>query len=423
MVAGLVNVSKISKRWRRVRYKLIRTTKDFEYMGKSLPNFPFVLNDDGIPFDAVNDYFLYLAIDRNRNLATTIKGISNNILYVLNFFQNEKKPIKWNEVTSDDLKLLMNKLKKEGAGKKEILTNSTINGYLSAFCQFLWWAEKTAGLCQGVIGIADISKSKLRFRVPLTASRGKDKEYKIPWLLKSVEDKSRIRGSKRDWDAALDKTINHDLDGSDFKAVAKKHRDEIILRLIRENSLRRTEVVHLTVSQFHENPCEGERRIWIVLNKTKYYESREVGIFVDLYWDIKDYIESSRKELVRGKKVSDALIPSIRTGQFFQLNSMNTLLNEYGVKPHDGRAIGLTERFIDLIEKGINQNEAVLIVSEEAGHSLKTGGATLIKHYLRAKEIVTMADVMPRSELEARNLRLEREIEQLKSKLEDAGVF
>jgi len=397
-------------------YRSIILSEDFECNGARLPKLRFVVDSEGVPNDEVNDFLLYLATVRHLNIESTIDEAALCITFILNLLLKKVETnngIKWNRVTSSILKKIANIISRDGTNKTPNPKNSTVNLYTSHFIQFLWWAEYEAGLTNGLVGINDIGRNKQRYRVALDPPKKSGHKYSIPWLLPTRNDGGggRVKGDSVDWDRALDQVINHEEDSSNFKAVAKKHRDEIMLRLIRESSLRRIEVVHLDKSQFEAVPQSGVRRMWITLKKTKYYETRDVGIFTGLWYDIQDYIQSSRKELIAGKSSkSEALLPSIKTGQYLRPRSINTVLADYGVRPHDGRGLGLTEYMIDLVEKNVPQDEAILIVSEMAGHSLKGEGKVFLRHYLRAKEVVARANMPPRSQLEAENVKLRRQL-------------
>tara|TARA_B100000745_G_scaffold298835_1_gene248287 strand:+ start:269 stop:1516 length:1248 start_codon:yes stop_codon:yes gene_type:complete len=376
-------------------YVKIKGTKNFCYNGKPLPELPFVVDQAGKPFDELNDYILYLAGPKDKDLDATVRLAVLRILVVLNRLCEGNSEFQWRHVTDSHLELLMNNLKLEGH-KKRKLQRDTINNYISAFIAFLWWAEKN-GICDGVVGINDVGVSDRLYQVALEPSAQRGKQYKIPFLLfqdKTKRGGMRKKDARKEWDRALALVTQFDAGDLSDQSVAKLHRDEMILRLFLESSLRRIEVIHLTVGLFSEPLNPGERKKIITLPRTKIYDARDVGIHSSLYSDIQSFIATSRKELVLGKKRSVALIPSLKTGGFFKPNSITNLCRQFGVTPHDGRAEGLTERFIELIELGVSQTTAILTVSQEAGHKIenRNAGNIFLKYYLRAERIVAQAN-------------------------------
>jgi site-specific recombinase XerD len=394
-------------------YSVIKTTETFKQNGRKVPRLPFIIDKHGNPLDVVNQFFVALGIRRKRNIGKTVLPKAREICEVVNFLYYQKPSIAWDNVYETALEVMLNGLHSKGRNGKKLQT-TTYNSYMSSFCDFLWWAEKE-GHCDGVIGINDVGKN-LKYRIPVDPPKDKFQKYHIPWLLERASPgPSRPKGNVTAWDQALEAVNNNNADYSDMKKAAMQVRDELMLRLFRECFMRRIEVCNLTTRQFKENLVVGESRIWITLHKTKIHKSRDAPIPKELYLDIQDYIDSSRQELVKNRKKSDALLPSTETGSFFEETSItNHIKREYGITPQDGRGIGLTERFVDLIECGMDKKEAVAIVSQEAGHSAKSKGQTFIDHYLQAKQIVHKTNITPRATMFVENLKLKKENSMLK---------
>jgi integrase len=401
-------------------YELIYTTELFEYNGTPLPNLPFIIDMNGYPLTEFNKYIIYLAVDKRADQNSTIRNVAYNIRIMLNkIYKFERKEgLKWDQVTTRVISLIVDDLQRNGSENKKVLKNETVNEYVSNFIGFLWWVEKVAGLRSGLIGINDIGKSKIKYRIALEPG-GKSK-YKIPFRLKRTGGNTSVKGDSRAWNDALELAICNDADVNDFKGIAKYHRDEILIRLLRETSLRRVEAINLCVNDFIMKPHLGDKIIFITLTTTKIHSERDVGIKVDGLWqDIQEYIETSLKILVPGKiNTNTPLIPSLKTGSFFKPNSVNELLKKYGIRPHDGRALGLTELFIELIDLEMDQNSALLLASQQAGHSLANNNKTLLKHYLRAKEIILSQDKAPISNLQLDNARLKQRLKEAVSEIE-----
>lgn len=394
--------------------------------GKSLPSLPFVVDIHGKPFDELNDYILYLAGTADKDLDSTVRLAVVRILVVLNRLAAHDSDFNWRQITGSRLELFMNTMKLEGHTKKKI-QRETINGYVSALVGFLWWAEKM-GFCSGVVGVNDIGVSDRLYSVALEPSSQKGLEYRIPFALskdKTKRNQNRGEGSKAKWDRALEQVTQFDASGLSDRSIAIFHRDEIMLRLFLESSLRRIEVIHLDAGLFSSPLLPGERKKIISLPKTKFYETRDVGIHSVLYEDIQTYIGSSRKEIVFGKVKSSALIPSFKTGGFFKPNSITNLCKVYGVTPHDGRAQGLTEQFMDLIEQGVAQTTAILTVSQEAGHKIerRNAGDIFLRYYLRAENILSRANKARDSHLDLveENVALKQSLVKANAELKRLG--
>jgi integrase len=400
-------------------YEIVETSKEFEICRLKLGRFPFVVQSSGVPVVEINEYLLYLGIDRKRNVLKTVWPAARYIVNTINEVNSQvssslrKKKYEHGLYCATKARLLLyrNKL------VQLEYDNDYINDILYTACAFFWWSEKE-GYCEGLIGFNDAGKSKVRYRIPVDPVKGGNSklEFKLSIALKSVKGKKIHTGSPSDWDRAIEAA----LDTSSLqkpKAEATRHRDEIMIRLIRESGLRRLEVAGIRLSEFERESRESE--VFVELNQTKIYSFRDARIDGDFYDDIRDYIKKSRKIIMEGKKESDALLPSLKTGGFLHRESINQILNKYGIKPQEGRSIGLTERFRDLIESGLGKEECLFIVTEEAGHKRTSEGKTLIDHYLRALQLVKGGALKPRAALETENYRLKKEVERLERMLDE----
>lgn len=148
--------------------------------------------------------------------------------------------------------------------------------------------------------------------------------------------------------------------------------------------------------------------------------TRTVKFQKSIYNDLVRYIKRARKLLTRPGVRSNALFLSQKTGKQIQNTSVNKIFKKYGVRPHDGRSVGLTERFIQLILEGHAQQTCLEIVATEAGHSAKTKGDTLMQHYLKAEVFVTRSKSKATNDSDALKAaqakieKLQQEIECLK---------
>lgn len=383
-------------------YSIIFTGKEFDLHGRPLPRFPFVIQKYSMDNEAlvesardINRYLIYLGSTMALDIEKTVLPIARHIVLVLNYLDQQKCPIFF--VTEKRLVFFRNKLVIDGK-----LNNESINRVLNRFCRFLWWAENK-GICKHVIGVNDAGKSNIRYKISVEPSKGYQK-FKLQFTLPKVGTSGMIKAPVAAWDHAYNTVLN----AGDAPITL---RDEMFIRLFREAKLRRVEAVNLLASEFEDILGSGEKYRVVQLYKTKKKATRDVKIEKPLYEDIQDYIATSRKELVKSKPFSDALLPSARTGSFMHSNSINAILKRYDSRltPQQGRSIGLTERFVDLIELGFGKEECLLIVAEEAGHSHKSEGETLIKHYLQAEIIVKKGNIPSRGAMcsEISKLRME----------------
>lgn len=228
-------------------------------------------------------------------------------------------------------------------------------------------------------------------------------------MLERVTKRMRLNvGTPDDWDSAL---------SAAFEGGSAIHeRDELMLRVVRESNLRREELAHLQVSQFAE-VAEG-RYMTFPLQKDKNSKRRFVKFNIELYRDIHYYIESTRPEFIAGINDAGYLFTGMnRDGKHFSPSYINELFAKYKVKPHDGRSVALTERFVELIRSGVDKTTAMMLISQEAGHSLASKGKTHEQHYMQAQAIFNNVTYDPVGSMKARLLKKDAEIERLKALL------
>jgi len=381
--------------------EIIRASSNFIMLKQSLPKMPFILAADGVPFDLANQYLLHRALDRRLDIEKTVMVGARQLCIFMNELRRSGVGI--TNVSESSIILARNSLQKD-----RVIKNAAINGYLSEFYQFMWWLEKT-GRCHRLIGIPNKVKKHGPFQVSADPPRMKGREYHVPLLLKVIKKKSRRNDSIEDWDRAYNDTF----DGDD---QALGMRDLLMLRLIREVFLRRFELVWLRVQLFESGVLSEAQHIHVTLEVDKNSKGRTVKIPVDLYREIQMYVRTVRKQFQR-VVVSDYLFLSRKTGEGLTDSAVNDILRKYDVHPHDGRAIGLTERFCELISLNIDQKSAILIVSEEAGHSQSGDGKTLLDHYLVAQEIVASHGNYSWQSIRNENLKLRQQNKVLMERL------
>ncbi|NMO71863.1 hypothetical protein [Vibrio breoganii] len=445
-------------------------SSDFELDGKKLPKFPFVMDKFGNPHLLINRFLReYHVFKKKNDSELTILPAARNIVSVFNqldktYISNGSEDLKvekearrvnaasyinheldldsdfnlygdsfhqtWLSASDALISLMLNNSEKTSPNQ-----NSTINRKMGDFISFLWWAEKKH-YSHWLTGINDRDvHGDNEFSVALEPAKSKHHLYSNPHQL-TTEDGGRRKGhgAKRRIDEAYTKLqIKKDSSASP-KDMALHYRNLLILRVIREGSLRNTEDITLELSQFQGDPeyDMSGNKVCIKTSKTKGKSkvSRYVEIPAMLDKQIRTFIKMFRKQLLpkamKGMKPSptDPVFPSTKTGMALNRTSVNGIFKEYGINPHLGRMLSISEMAQSLWKQGLGEGDILLLLSEHAGHSGKTNGATIRRHYLdalRELELVAMENpVTLKCELndaESEIERLKRENEELRSRL------
>lgn len=175
-------------------------------------------------------------------------------------------------------------------------------------------------------------------------------------------------------------------------------------------------------------------KVWIKTSQTKGKNkfTRDVEIPAMLDKQIRKFIKMFRKQLLpkamKGVKPSptDPVFPSTKTGVALNRTSVNGIFKEYGINPHLGRMLSLSEMAQSLFKQGLGEGDILLLLTEHAGHSEKSDGKTIRRHYLdalRELEASTMENpVTLKCELndaESEIKRLTRENEELRARFSE----
>ncbi len=400
------------------------TASDFVLKDKALGRFPLIVNRLGegetleegetYHFDAATEYFLHRAFKKHTD-SGSVRDEASIICKFLNYFpvieNGISKPRNWIACTVDMITNYQTTLQ----NGTEINTASRRNKYISTIYDFYWFCE-TNHFITGVIGFNDSTKrNALTYAIPVLKpapkSIKKKKAYDVDHLETTKAGQRQDIESPDDWDEALNKAQ------ASSSRVSK--RDEMMLRTVREAFLRREETAFLVVDKF--DSITNEKHVMVRLDKSKLDRqkgTRTVKFHKALYNDLVRYVRRARKLLTKRGIRSNAMFLSQKTGKQLTLSAVNKIFNKYGVRPHDGRAVGLTLRFIELIKKGHSKDTCLQLVSQEAGHSAKGLGATLEEHYLIAEAFLTdEKSIITNDELDiaqSKIAELEQEIERLK---------
>lgn len=383
---------------------------NFVVSGRKAPHLPIFISGDGVPHRALNAYLRHRLVDEKKDIKTVRDKDALHVSTFLNFLyqqvpKDDPVPLEsWRRVTHGKMILFQRFLL-----QKELIPEVR-NQYIQSIYSFYWFCEQRC-FCKGVIGISDSATNGYEyplyvFVTPVRSSR----PFKIP-LLERVSKRTRLNiGTPEQWDTALAAAYGG--------ATAIHVRDELMLRMVRESNVRREELAHLHVSQFSEEA--KYEFVTFFLRKDKNSKRRYIKVNVELYRDIQNYIECTRPEFLGCALDHGYLFTGLnREGMHFSLGYINQIFAKYGVKPHDGRSVSLTERFVELISSGVDKMTAMMLVSQEAGHSMASKGKTLELHYIQAQAISKAAIYRPLGEMRAKLLKKDAEIAELRKLLAD----
>lgn len=400
--------------------EVILLDDDFKVGNRKLGKIPFVMDSNGYPHQLINEFLLsYEVLTMKRDIEKTVTPKARQIVRVYNdlnrlaytnsefksstSFEDEDNSKEifhnlWHISSESNLLMIQENMEQKGD-----VENSTINARLSAFCHFLYWAEEK-GYCDGVIGInnLDARKGKAGYRIPVRAASSKSKaRFSIPWRLPDKGSPPMPMGMigkhNRAYTALMEK-------GETEKSVTIAMRDLLLLRIMRECGLRREEAATLDAAEFcQEDPVYTDvgDRIYCNTSATKgaNKNSRKFVCPVELYFEIQMFADSIRLDLVpkkyrnkdggytNGFKEPKKLFISTETGDHIKPNTVNKILRPYGINPHSSRKTAFTEICMGLIDMRYSKKECLFILGEIAGHSIKSEGKTVERHYLIAEEM------------------------------------
>ena len=395
------------------------TASDFVLKDKALGRFPLIVNrlgeGDTYHLEAASEYFMYRSFKKHtdtdaiRDEASIICKFFN---YLLAFDNSIRKPCNWIACTIDMITNYQVTLQ----NGNEINSANRRNRYISTIYEFYWFCE-TNNSIKGVIGFNDSTKrNALTYAIPVLKPDPKSKRKK-----KNAYYVDHLEGTKTRQRADIENPEKWDEAANKAQVSRSKlsKRDEVMLRVVREGYLRREELVYLVIEQFARITHEKNVHVRLLKSKLdKQKGTRTVKFHKDLYNELVRYVRRARKILTKANVNSKALFLSQKTGKRLTVGAVNKIFKKYGVRPHDGRAVGLTERFIELINLGHSKGTCLQLVAQEAGHSDKTEGSTLEKNYLIAEAFLTDSKSKIKSDelntAQSKIAELEQEIARLK---------
>ncbi len=405
-------------------FKVIKCGELFSINGVDAPYFPMLVNIELEPDEAslyeVNSYL--------RSFATKRKGVEKakriaaalcrffNYHYYIRVRRVAEEIVAYTIIDESIIKRYQEWLKL----KSDLGEASSRNTEIKYIYHFYWHLEHKVGAISGVIGIPDGVRG-LTYGLPVRKATARQKtDFLVPILEKEISKPAKPDTKYTDWEAAY------------IRASSKKcplsARDALMIRVIIDTALRREELATLTTNLFDDPPPIDSKYAFVKLNRSKFDESkgqRQAPFPVELYRKIKQYKKTHRRKLKKeGVNDGKALFLSNR-GSPLGLTSVNYVLNKYGLRPHDGRKLSLTELFIERIELGMSRDLAIAEVAEIAGHSAKSRGTTLEEYYLEASRILEARQLKAKSirEEDTKEMqiqKLEAKIEELQKKLRES---
>ena len=369
----------------------------------------------------INSYIRTVA-GRKKDGAKRVKRIARALCEFLNYHYYKRirstteKVVEYTIINEKMIVSYQNWLK----SNSNLHEPSSRNMEIKYIYQLYWYLEYHRRLIKGVIGIADGEKN-LSYSLPVRKPSEKQKtDFIIPILEKEMSKSTEPETSFADWEDAYLKASS--------KSGELAVRDALMIRIILDTGIRREELNTLSTNLFDKLPPIDVTKMFVTLNKSKFDETkgkRKAPFPVDLYRKIKKYIKTHRRQLKKtGVNDNQALFLSHRGCQL-SLFSVNYILKQYGLKPHDGRKVSLTEMFIELIELGYSKDLAISEIAQVAGHSAKSKGQTLEDYYMIASRQLEarekkQRDIMDSDENLKKIAELEAQIKELKMQVSES---
>lgn len=406
-------------------FKVIKCGKQFRLDSVDAPYFPLLVNVKLDPEEAtlyeVNCYLRSFAISPEGVLKA--KRIAAALCQFFNFHYYKRTRRATEEVVAYTIidESIMKKYQQWLKRFSNLDKPRSRNEQLRYIYNFYWYLEYKIGFITDVIGVSDGVRG-ITYNLPVRKASPKQKtDFLVPILEREIKNPTHTQTTHADWQNAY------------MKASSSKDplsaRDALMIRIIMGTALRREELNTLTINLFDAAPQIDSKYVYVTLNRSKFDKAkgkRDGQFPVSLYRKIKQYIKTHRRKLKK-QGVSDekALFLSKR-GSPLGLTSVNWVLNKYGLKPHDGRKISLTELFIKRIELGHTKEMAIMEVSEIAGHAATSKGEVLEHCYMIASRILEAREIKSKLEedndKDAKIRELELTIESLQRQIDESAV-
>jgi len=377
-------------------YKRVCASQDFELGGKSAPLFPVIVNTaQGEGRFIVNELNSFLrASFKARGGIKKVKDAANHLEVFFNFMGYIRpvgiKKTRLFQVIEADINAFRDYLKSDA--NLNTSHPSTRNAYIKTVYNFYWHCEYRLRACAGVIGFNDPSRD-MTYQLPVTRieiDRQKleqGRQFSIPGQERAIQLGKISKTSSADWTKASATAAN-----DSYMEGVLGLRDHLMIESVRLVALRKDELRTLSIDLFERRRESDEDVVFIQLNSSKNQEAkggaRTVQFPGGLYDKIRRYAKGMRKKLADKQKHKNNSVFLSKNGNMLDPKSLGLIFRRYGLVPHDGRRNSLTDLFVNLIETGFTQQEAIFWVAEFAGHSHKTNGETLKRFYLQAKAIV-----------------------------------
>lgn len=397
-----------------MKWEIYYAPEDFVLNQYSCSRLPFVLSDDGVSHRQLNRFIRRKALVERRDIEITVTESVRRIVKYLNFLAAGADKLPYRRKRYEYYESTDSLIWSFRQSISSCCSAVTRNQYLSSVYTFLWFCEQdeSDSYCKGVIGVTDSDRGIGKFPVSVEPSRKRNRQYTIP-IMERVVGGTKTGGRVGDfeWDNAYIRAAS----GTSEEC----QRDFLMIRIIRKTGLRRIAVANLKLEEFlvEVSPSEqasGAKFVWI--DKEKNSKSHNQRFSVDLFLEVQDYIKQVRPLLLKdGDKGNPFIFNGKKSGKPISRRQINNRLSIYGITPHSGRGIRLTELFIERLKQGYDERDATFLVAQEANHSLKSDGQTLRKHYLEAEMIFRGTNSSPLIKEEAEILKLKNRIRELES--------
>lgn len=402
-----------------IRISYTKVLCDLTIEGVEYRRVPFILDQWGNPLEPLNSFVRHRLLKNWTKEKHTVDLKVGRILRFLKFLIKNNR--RWNEPTHDYIALYVRDLENHQC------SSDTMNFHTSTIYEFYWYCEEN-NFCKNLIGINNVDKNDYKYPVHVFPSLNPHRRYDNPFTRRGSYKSLRSSVTKDvDWQVAYNKAL-------DF-GTSVSLRDAALMHFILKTGARRIEVINLTLDQFFDEVKPSHAEIILTLKKTKNYDSRDLVVPVEAYLEVKEFIREERKNMIsnRGRDKAFVFCGSGSNGAALTENYVSGRLRDvYGVAPHDGRSTFATNLMIDLYQKGISMESAMLIVRQRMGHSASDENSrTLRAFYLQAEAIVLAQEKVTELELarkEIAAMRLEmtiqkREVESLRHQIACLQAF
>lgn len=340
--------------------EIFYTDDQFIKDGVSHPGIPFLLDASMRELLVINKYLYYVSVDR-KGSPDTRRTYAADLSDFFSFL--EEKRIPWDRVTGDQI-VAWRDAKPET--RKSPLQDSTINQRICAAGRFYDWAVQKKYLAVNPFG------TRLVVRPRGIGASEKRVFPAYAYSLRVFPKRPRF-------------LLQEELDA--FVGAITSKRDALIVWLMRETGMRRTEATQMGLGVVPALNGITKRPTLLMtldpkLTTTKGKKERTVEISKDLAVFLWGYIDGEREVLAFGYRLRHGKNPPDRvflgrTGAPLSRGHLDKVFKEVSgrcglgrpITPHMIRHTFATYELIAALEDGMTREEALECVQEKMGHS------------------------------------------------------